>query len=258
MARSHVRRLRIEDVRRELWKADGLAPGLVIRVLNLDEETGGRTLIVDVPPRWEQPAHHHTCDEELLVLDGELRSGAASHPAGHYCFRPAGTAHSAVSSPGGARLLYWHDGSFDLRPGEPPAGAGGARPLIDGLDTRVGAEDWDVLPVALPRDVAMIRMRSFELTGADNTLEWLPDGFQSHAREFHTADEEILILDGWAATDARHVYVAGEYLFWKAGTVHGPTEAWNCKAVVKHYGKHETVHVPLDLRLRDAVPEPGA
>ena len=250
MARKFVRRLRIEDCPRGVWEADGLPPGLVEQVLNTDDETGARTLVVGVMAGWTNETERwHSCDEEFLVLDGSIEIGGTTYTRGQYVFRPAGSVHGPTASSEGCRLLYWHEGAFDVRTDAPPAEPS-PKPFIDGLDTTVGREGWDVLPIDVPKDIGMIRMRHAEETGCDNTLEWLPTGFKSQAREYHTADEEILILDGWAATDADNVYVAGEYIYWLAGTLHGPTQAWNCKAVVKHYGKHETVHVREGLDLR--------
>ena len=256
MARSPNRRIVLADLPLQVWVADGLPIGLIIRVVNVDPETGARTLMVDIPAGWEQPvAHWHSADEEFYVLAGELESGKSRYRAGHYVFRPAGSLHGPTRALAATTLIYWHEGPFDIRTDAPPPPASITKPLVDGLDTTVAAEHWDILPVKLPKDIAMIRMRDAETSGCDNTLEWLPLGFESHAREFHTADEEIFILDGWASTDTDHVYPAGHYLFWEAGIVHGPTRAWNCRAIVKHYGKHETVHVPFHLNLRHSEPE---
>lgn len=243
MARKAVRRLEIEQVTREVWQADGLPTGLVIRVLNVDEETGARTMIVDVPPRWEHAMPRwHGCDEEFLVLEGELEIGASRYREGRYVFRPAGLVHGPTRSSGGCRLLYWHESAFDVRPGSAGAAPSG-KPFIDGRDTTVPKEQWERFPVPLPTPALMIRLRTQEETGCDTTLEWIPPNTMSPAREYHTADEEIYIMDGWAATDPKHVYLPGSYLFWEAKTVHGPVQAWDLTCIVKHYGVQETVHV---------------
>ena len=242
MARDHVRKLEIEQIRREVWQADDLPTGLVVRPLNHDPESGARTLIVDVPVGWENPTPRwHSCDEEFLVLDGELEVGSSRYRKGHYVFRPAGLEHGPTRSEGGCRLLYWHESAFDVQTG--PFEGSVEKPFIDGLDTVVPRDEWERFPVPLPTPALMIRLRKEEETGCDTTLEWIPPNTMSPAREYHTADEEVYVLGGWAATDPEHVYLPGSYLCWKAETIHGPVQAWDLLCVVKHYGTQETIHV---------------
>ena len=247
MAREAVRKLEIEQVPREVWQADALPSGLLTRCLNHDPAMGARTLIVDMPAGWEHATPRwHSCDEEFLVLDGELEIGSAQYRTGHYVFRPAGLEHGPTRSETGCRLLYWHESAFDVRTDAPAPEDVSDKPFIDGLDTQIPKEQWERFPVPLPTPALMVRLRKREETGCDTTLEWIPPNTMSPAREYHTADEEVYVMDGWAATDPTHVYLPGSYLCWPARTVHGPVQAWDLTCIVKHYGTQETIHVPDD------------
>jgi hypothetical protein len=258
------------DVGREVWQADGLPQGLVIRVLNTGDE-GARTLIVDVTPGWRhQVSHWHTCDEEFLVLGGELQIGDTTYRKGHYVFRPAGLEHGPTSCRIGCQLLYWHDSTFDVRTDPPPDRASISKPFIDGIDTAVPLEKWESLQnifshrVDISAEIRMLRLRRFEETGCDCTLVYIPH--MEHAwRHLHPADEEVFFLpglappsggdgeleQGWGCTDPMHVNVGGGYYYnLKGGTIHGPAQAWNVTALEKHYGKHDAFdHIPIDVQL---------
>jgi hypothetical protein len=255
MVRPGIRRLNPANVPDRVWEVPGLPFGLRIRELNADPESGGRTLIVDIPPGWAfHDAHHNGSDEEFLVLDGGLSVGDQQFKKGSYLYRPAGTAVSGVSCPDGAQLLYWHDGPFDLRLGEPDSpperpGASHADIFEESTWQRVTEAFAGVTDVGSHDDLAVptrcIRLRTAEATGHDTIIFILPRGFKKTSLEFHHGTEELYFLSGWCATDVDHVYHPGEYLCWAPGTIHGVVQGWDAICISKHHGGLTSPNIPV-------------
>jgi hypothetical protein len=69
-------------------------PGLSIKLLFHDKETGFYTRLIKAKPGWkEHPLAHHPCYEEAYCLDGEFEFNYGKMWKGTYFFRPALVRH---------------------------------------------------------------------------------------------------------------------------------------------------------------------
>ena len=79
-------------------------PGVEIKLLLQDKETGLTTSLTRMAPGAVLPLHEHVGVEQTYVLEGRLVDGEGEVKAGEYVWRPAGSRHTA-SAPEGALLL---------------------------------------------------------------------------------------------------------------------------------------------------------
>ncbi len=79
-------------------------PGVEIKVLLEDKESGLMTSITRMSPGATLPLHEHQDVEQTYVLEGRLVDDEGEVRAGEYVWRPAGSVHVATA-PEGALLL---------------------------------------------------------------------------------------------------------------------------------------------------------
>ena len=79
-------------------------PGVEIKVLLEDKDTGLMTTITRMAPGAALPLHEHVGVEQTYVLEGRLVDDEGEVKAGEYVWRPAGSTHVATA-PEGALLL---------------------------------------------------------------------------------------------------------------------------------------------------------
>ena len=79
-------------------------PGVEIKTLFEDQETGLLTTLVRMAPGASLPDHEHVRIEQTYVIEGSLVDDEGTAAAGSYVWRPAGSRHS-VRTPEGALLL---------------------------------------------------------------------------------------------------------------------------------------------------------
>lgn len=85
-------------------------PGVEIKVLMEDPETGLQTVLSRMAPGAVLTDHMHVDIEQTWVLEGSLVDHEGEAKAGTFVWRPAGSRHTA-SAPNGAVLL-----GFFLKP----------------------------------------------------------------------------------------------------------------------------------------------
>jgi len=85
-------------------------PGIRIKVLMEDPDTGLQTVLTQMDPGSVLTDHEHIELEQSWVLEGSLVDHEGEVTAGNYVWRPAGSRHSA-SAPKGALVL-----GFFLKP----------------------------------------------------------------------------------------------------------------------------------------------
>lgn len=88
----------------------GPPSGITVRILRRDPLTGGMTMIVNIPPGWEETrAEHHDCVEESLKLSGEIwlheNHRTQVLEAGDYFFRPPRIKHGPMRTLRGTSSL---------------------------------------------------------------------------------------------------------------------------------------------------------
>ena len=91
------------------WKPTQV-PGIDMKVLMQDKETGLLTALFRWQPGTELPLHEHVEVEQTFVLEGSIVDDEGEVCAGDYVWRPRGNRHIA-RSPHGALVL-----SFFLKP----------------------------------------------------------------------------------------------------------------------------------------------
>ncbi len=79
-------------------------PGVEIKILLEDKDSGLMTTITRMAPGAVLPLHEHTDIEQTFVLEGRLVDEEGEVRVGQYVWRPAGSIHVA-SAPEGALLL---------------------------------------------------------------------------------------------------------------------------------------------------------
>ena len=85
-------------------------PGIEIKILMEDKETGLQTVLTRLAPGAVLTDHMHLQIEQSWVIEGSLVDNEGACTAGNFVFRPAGSRHVA-SAPHGALVL-----GFFLKP----------------------------------------------------------------------------------------------------------------------------------------------
>jgi anti-sigma factor ChrR (cupin superfamily) len=85
-------------------------PGIDLKVLMEDKQTGLLTALTRFAPGAVLPYHEHVEIEQTYVIEGSLIDAEGEAKAGQYVWRPAGSRHDALS-PNGCTVL-----SFFLKP----------------------------------------------------------------------------------------------------------------------------------------------
>jgi anti-sigma factor ChrR (cupin superfamily) len=100
---------RYVDIDRLPWRPTPF-PGIEIKVLMEDPESGLQTTLTRMAPGAVLPMHEHTELEQSWVLAGRLVDQEGEATAGSYVWRPKGSRHTA-RAPEGCLVL-----GFFLRP----------------------------------------------------------------------------------------------------------------------------------------------
>ena len=90
---------RYVDVTQLPW-VESNYPGIKIKILMEDKDSGLITALFRCEPGARLPLHEHTDIEQTYVLEGSLADDEGEVTAGNYVWRPAGSRHSAHSPNG--------------------------------------------------------------------------------------------------------------------------------------------------------------
>ena len=90
---------RYVDVDSLPWQ-DTPFPGVTIKVLMEDPDTGMLTSLTRLAPGAELPLHEHVGLEQTFVLEGYLQDDEGTVHTGNYVWRPAGSQHVARAPEG--------------------------------------------------------------------------------------------------------------------------------------------------------------
>lgn len=94
---------RYVDVEALPWKPTP-TPGIDMKILLIDEETGMMTALFRWAPGTELARHEHVEIEQTFVLSGSLEDEEGVALTGQFVWRPAGNQHVA-RSPNGALVI---------------------------------------------------------------------------------------------------------------------------------------------------------
>ena len=93
-------------------------PGVEIKILMEDKETGLLTTLTRLAPGATLPDHTHTGIEQSWVLKGSLQDHEGTSTAGNYVWRPAGSRHAATAPDGCLVLGFFQSPNTFHAPGE--------------------------------------------------------------------------------------------------------------------------------------------
>ena len=79
-------------------------PGVTMKVLLEDKESGLVTSLFRFVPGAKLPFHEHVAIEQTYILEGSLKDDEGEATAGNFVWRPAGNQHDAWS-PNGCLVL---------------------------------------------------------------------------------------------------------------------------------------------------------
>ena len=83
-------------------------PGVSVKVLVHDPDTGLQTVLTQMDPGSVLPDHEHVALEQSWVLQGRLVDHEGEVIAGNFVWRPAGSRHSAHAPDGALVLGIFH------------------------------------------------------------------------------------------------------------------------------------------------------
>jgi len=82
-----------------------ILPGVSIKILREDRSDNSQTTLWRLQPGASVPRHHHSRDEECLVLEGSILDAGTEYFPGDYLLSPAGVPHEHFTAPNGALFL---------------------------------------------------------------------------------------------------------------------------------------------------------
>ncbi len=93
-----------------------LPSGALMKLLDLNEETGSLTALVKFPAGFVEPRHSHTVGHAVYVIENELGSGNSAYTEGTYWYAPANDIHGPVEQKNDCTFLLISDGPLDFNP----------------------------------------------------------------------------------------------------------------------------------------------
>jgi quercetin dioxygenase-like cupin family protein len=240
MPRPHVEFVHAQQLAwRDVPFAGPAWPGVQGKVLSRDASSSACSVLLRFPRGWRCGPHALAAQQELFVLDGELRIGSIRYGLDDYACLPAGYPRAEQSSEDGAVLLAF----FDADPVEltdVPDRAGDA----SGTGRRAGAADWDrtelieridthntlwtrhdIDPSVQFLNLSHKVLRHRADSGEKTIL--LSSGAQTHPQDWreaqlaHDCVEEMYLLGGDIVGERGTMY-EGAYFWRPPGVWHGP------------------------------------
>ncbi len=230
MARSHIEFIQSQAIHWHKGLYGGGRPDVRSKVLSIDRSTGASSVLIKYPPGWERSESEHLlADEELFVLDGELRIAAIDYTEHNYAYLPAGYARPQASSSKGAVVLTFFSATPVSRPGMPPDGRYDETLLVERVDTM--DMDWGVMPDGGDLDPELGGVGGLKTLRQDpRNGDWTflygtlpqshPDGWTGKV-ETHPVVEEMYLLAGDMASNVG-IMRPGAYFWRPPGILHGP------------------------------------
>ncbi|MCA9267635.1 MAG: DUF4437 domain-containing protein, partial [Planctomycetales bacterium] len=203
MARPHIEYIQNQVIPWKKLAMGNSRPGAEGRGLSYDPDTQAATTIMRYPKGWRlSDAHYLPCDEELLVLEGDLSVGSLTYHAGDYAYLPAGMPRPSMGSDGGAVVLTFFEGDHGTVFGTAPVGMYDPARLIAKIETTkmapVAPSDPYVAAVANKAERKVLREdpKTGERTwmmafGPDD-----PNKLTHGKIETHPIVEEFFLLEG--------------------------------------------------------------
>jgi hypothetical protein len=199
------------------WRRRALPgrPGVQVRELSADPDTGACSLLVRYPAGWRTAGGGALAvDEELLVLAGDLAVGPHRHTRYGYAHLPAGYQRDGMATRDGAVVLTFFSGE----PAAGPAGPVEAARLVEaasGFDGEWGGGFHPRFPPGAGRKF----LRQDPVTGEQTWVLGTMPLRWGRRPERHPVVEEMYLLSGELVGPVGVMH-AGAY-FWR------PPEEWH-------------------------------
>jgi len=83
------------------WTPAEELPGIMIKVLSNDKESGALAAIVKFPAGYSEPKHAHPCGHDILIIKGKLvnTENGQEVSKGMYFYAPKGQMHGPFQVP---------------------------------------------------------------------------------------------------------------------------------------------------------------
>jgi len=242
MAKTHKENVDSETLPKEPWSFPPLPDGILIRLLNEDDENGAISAILDFPAgwSWSGPAVNRG-PQEFFVLDGSFVMGEHRMTNGYYSYYPEGCVQGAWTAESDCSIYALFDARPEFRAADASLDGARTSDIIYSLNT------WDLewinpLEVTSPdmpfRPGAFVKpLRVDEKTKASTYIAGLMPGWYQEGVEEHPVGEEEFTLGG----DLLLGEIAGGYSLKKGsyfcrppGNRHGPLVSKNGIVIVCH------------------------
>lgn len=82
-------------------------PGVEVKTLFLDKETGHLTVLLKMAPGAKLPDHEHVLVEQTYVMEGRLVDRDGECGPGEFVWRPSGSRHEAWTPEGGLMIAIF-------------------------------------------------------------------------------------------------------------------------------------------------------
>jgi hypothetical protein len=197
----------------------GGRPGVEVRVLSMDADTGASSVLLRYPPGYARDGPEHLdVDEELFVLDGDLTLNDVLY--GRYAFAhlPAGYGRRRLASHGGAVVLTFFSGEPAVVAGEGTEGHCDESRLVTYVDAFAGEWGGNFHP-RFPGGAGRKFLRRDPHDGEETWILGTMPLRWGHRPEKHPVVEEMYLLSGALVGHRGHMH-AGAY-FWR------PPEEWH-------------------------------
>jgi len=244
MARLQSENLKAFDVAPTPWQPSGLPPGIAIRVLNEDDESGAVTALLDIPAGWSWPGPGYClADQDIFILSGAIRIGEHMLENGGFFYYPKGVKQCGWVSVQGCRLYVIFNDRPKFIESEKSTEEAHISKTVPGLDT--WAMEWfDPLAVStpsvpLPPGIFVKVLRQDQDTGAASRLTGLMPGWHAEGIEVHPIREESLVICGdvnigMVGDGPGYTATAGSYYSRPGGVPHGPLSSKNGQVGLVH------------------------
>lgn len=239
-----LNRPHIEFIQAQLvpWRRIGpnaARPDVEYKFLSRDPQSGACSAILRYPPGWRREGPEHVlADEEIYVLDGELRIDDRLYGPDTYAFLPQGWTRSFAESRGGAVVLSYFNAEPHWRAGDGACDEARAVPLLDVLhmpwDMRVN--DQRLAYLGISRKDLRCDTQTGERTFLSMMLPQSEPPQRTEKQERHPIVEEAFIIGG-SLTGPQGTMHPGAYFWRPPGIAHGPFGTrWGAVALIRFLG----------------------
>lgn len=208
---------------------DGARPGLRVRTLSQDLQTGASSTVIQYPKNWRSAGLHAlAADEEIFVLEGELTVNGRVYGKHFYGHWPKGYAYSEMQTSSGAVVLSFF--SEAARATRSVQAEPDARRLVEALDTRnmagvtgqrrhMNSGEWDASGTV--HKTLYVDPDTQERTWLIGMMPY----WSSNKAEIHPVVEEEFAILGDICFPLG-VMRPGGYFWRPPGIQHGPFATW--------------------------------